>query len=184
MVGMCKKNIETKRLILRELTMEDLQGLHAILSDPEWMQHYPAPFSLEKTTGWISWNIENYAMYGFGLWAVMLKGTDAPLTLIGDCGITMQKIDGSMEPEIGYHIHKEFACNGYATEAARACRNYAFDTLQLPAIYSYMNENNLASQKVAQKNGMRLVKKIEETHQATVIYRITKEEHERLHTDI
>ena len=52
--------IETKRLILREYTPDDFESLYEILSDPETMQHYPAPFDEERTKGWISWNLENY----------------------------------------------------------------------------------------------------------------------------
>ena len=65
--------IETERLILREYTLEDFDALYEILSDKETMAHYPKPFDEEKVRSWIRWNIENYAKYGFGLWAVVLK---------------------------------------------------------------------------------------------------------------
>ena len=79
--------IETQRLVLRELTMSDLDDLHRILSNPESMKHYPEPFAREKSIRWIDWNLDNYAKYGFGLWAVILKKENR---FIGDCGITMQ----------------------------------------------------------------------------------------------
>lgn len=97
--------IETPRLLLRPYTMADFDALHEILSDPETMAHYPAPFTAERTRNWISWNLDNYQKYGFGLLAVTLKATGE---FIGDCGITLQNIDGEMLPEIGYHIHKRF----------------------------------------------------------------------------
>ena len=115
--------IETKRLLLREYTRDDLDALYEIMSDAETMQHYPAPFDEARTGRWIEWNLENYAKYGFGLWAVVLKETGE---FIGDCGITMQDIDGEMLPEIGYHIHKKYWRRGYAKEAARAVRDWAF----------------------------------------------------------
>ena len=59
--------IETPRLLLREYTPEDFTALYEILSDPETMEHYPAPFTPEKTKHWIEWNLENYQRYGFGL---------------------------------------------------------------------------------------------------------------------
>ena len=96
--------LETKRLILRELTREDFDPLYRILSDPETMRHYPAPFSPEKVQRWIDWNLDNYRAYGFGLWAVILKETGA---FLGDCGITMQRIHGKLLPEIGYHIRRD-----------------------------------------------------------------------------
>ena len=67
--------IETERLLLREYTIEDYDSLYEIMSDAETMQHYPAPFDEARTRRWIEWNLENYAQYGFGLWAVVLKET-------------------------------------------------------------------------------------------------------------
>ena len=109
--------IETERLLLREYTIEDYDSLYEIMSDAETMQHYPAPFDEARTRRWIEWNLENYAQYGFGLWAVVLKETGE---FIGDCGLTLQNIDGEMLPEIGYHIHKKYWRRGFAKEASRA----------------------------------------------------------------
>lgn len=97
--------LETERLILREYVADDFDAIFEILSDPETMQHYPSPFDEDKTRNWINWNLDNYKKYGFGLWAVVLKETRE---FIGDCGITIQNIDGEMLPEIGYHIHKKY----------------------------------------------------------------------------
>ena len=167
--------IETKRLILRELTMNDLEDLNAILSDPESMSHYPQPFTYEKSKKWIEWNLDNYRTYGFGLWAVILKDDQR---FIGDCGITMQNIDGEMLPEIGYHINKRYTNRGYATEAAQACKDYAFEALRLPVIYSYMKYTNVASQRVAEKNDMSFIKSIEDDkNKLTKVYAITLTEY-------
>ena len=127
--------LETKRLRLRQLRPEDFDAWHAILSDPETMAHYPAPFSEEKTHRWIDWNLDNYRKYGFGLWAVELKDTGE---FIGDCGITMQNIHGQMLPEVGYHIRRDQQRKGYASEAAAACIRAGFEQFDFPAIYSYM----------------------------------------------
>ena len=168
--------IETNRLILRKLTLDDLTELHDILSDPETMKHYPKPFDLDKSISWIEWNVENYIKYGFGLWAVVLKESNQ---FIGDCGITMQNIKGDIVPEIGYHINKRNANMGYATEAAQACVKYAFETLKFNKIYSYMKYTNIPSQRVAEKNGMKFVEEIEdEKNEKTRIYAITLEEYQ------
>ena len=102
--------IETERLKLREYTFDDFDSLYEILSDEETMEHYPEPFDKEIVSGWIQWNIDNYAKYGFGLWAVVLKKTGE---MIGDCGITIQNIDKELLPEIGYHIHKGTSKNHF-----------------------------------------------------------------------
>ena len=113
--------------------MDDFDALYEIMSDAETMQHYPAPFDEARTGRWIEWNLENYARYGFGLWAVVLKETGE---FIGDCGITIQNIDGEKLPEIGYHIHKKFWRHGYAKEAAKAVRDWAFENTDYPSIYN------------------------------------------------
>lgn len=69
------KILETERLYLRKYKIEDFNALYEIFSDSETMKHYPSVFDEEKTRNWISWNLENYEKYGFGLWAVVLKDT-------------------------------------------------------------------------------------------------------------
>ena len=168
--------METKRLILRELTMEDYDSLHEILSDPQTMQHYPEPFREEETRRWIIRNIERYAELGFGLWAVVLKETGE---LIGDCGITMQSIHGQMLPEIGYHIHKKYRRQGYASEAAKACKDFIFARTSFSSVYSYMKYTNEASYGVALKNGMTFIEEYDDPiNIRTRVYAITKEEWE------
>ena len=134
--------IETNRLILREYTLDDFDNLYEIVSDPETMRHYPKPFDEERTRGWIEWNLENYKNYGFGLWAVTVKETGE---FIGDCGISIQNIDGELLPEIGYHIHKKYWRRGFGSEAARAVRDWAFENTDYNCIYSYMKYTNVGS---------------------------------------
>lgn len=147
--------IETDRLILREYQTKDFDALYAILSDPETMQHYPAPFDAERVRGWITWNQENYRAYGFGLWAAVLKETGV---FIGDCGITIQNIHGELLPEIGYHIAKQFWRQGYAKEAALAVRDWFFRNTAYDALYAYMKYTNAASYRTAMAIGMKKVK--------------------------
>ncbi|MFV0394718.1 MAG: GNAT family N-acetyltransferase; N-acetyltransferase, partial [Coprobacillaceae bacterium] len=92
---------------------------------------------------------------------------------IGDCGITLQHIDGKLEPEIGYHIHYDYTNKGYASEAAIACKEYAFTILKLKQIYSYMKYTNISSQRVAEKCGMKLLKEVkDDINEVTKIYTI------------
>ncbi len=163
--------IQTERLTLREMTEEDFGSLFQIFSDQETMRHYPKPFDEEKVRDWIAWNRENYRVFGFGLWAVTLKETGE---LIGDCGITMQNIGGRMKPEIGYHIRKD---QGYAKEAARACRDWAFENTSFNMLFSYMKYTNVGSYSTALANGMCLIEEFEdEVNTITKVYQITREE--------
>ena len=166
--------IETERLLLREYTLDDFDALYEIVSDPETMAHYPAPFNEERTRRWIEWNLENYAQYGFGLWAVILKETEE---FIGDCGLTLQNIDGEMLPEIGYHIHKKYWRRGFAKEAARAVRDWTFLNTEYNILYSYMKYTNEGSWRTALANGMKKVKEYPDPKNTiSYAFAITREE--------
>ena len=146
----CKKVPNAER---RLSLYQSFDALYEIVSDPETMQHYPAPFDEERTRGWITWNLENYEKYGFGLWAVILKETNR---MIGQCGLTMQKWKENELLEIGYLFEREYWHKGYATEAAVACKKYAFDILNVEEVCSIIRDTNIASQNVALRNGMKI----------------------------
>nr|WP_315024971.1 GNAT family N-acetyltransferase [uncultured Aminipila sp.] len=165
---------ETERLILREYTMDDFDALYEIFSDEVTMEYYPKPFDRNKVRDWIKWNIENYEIFGFGLWAVVLKETGE---MIGDCGITMQTIGGKIKPEIGYHIHKKYWNKGLGNEAARKCRDYIFENTPFNIIYSCMKYSNVGSYSVAIKNGMQKVDESEDDKNTiTKVYAISRNE--------
>ena len=170
--------IETERLLLREYTMDDFAALYEIISDPETMKHYPAPYDEKGTMRWLTWSLDNYEKYGFGLWAAIRKDTG---DFIGDCGLTLQNIDGETLPEIGYHIHKKYWRQGFAKEAALAVRDWAFQHTQYDALYSYMNHTNVASYSTAQSIGMKRVKEFTDAKNKTYFaYAITREEWNKL----
>jgi RimJ/RimL family protein N-acetyltransferase len=121
------------------------------------MRFYPAPFDRNGVEGWIARNQKRYAEEGHGLWAMVLK-TDSQL--VGDCGLTLQDVDGARELEIGYHVRRDFWRQGLATEAARACRDYGFARLPAERLISLIRLENLASRHVAEKNGMTVWKEV------------------------
>ena len=170
-----KRVLETERLYLRNMNMDDYEALHAVLADPEIMQHYPYSFDETRVKDWIRRNMNRYEKDGFGLWAVCLKENDE---MIGDCGLTLQNIDGKMLPEIGYHIRRDCQRKGYAKEAAAAVRDWAFENTDYPALYSYCKYTNEPSYKTAEAIGMHFEKEYpdeanEITH-VSVIYRNNK----------
>lgn len=166
--------LETERLVLREYTMEDFGALYAILSDPETMQHYPKPYDEEGTERWINWNLKNYREYSFGLWAMELKDTGE---FIGDCGITIQPIDGEQLPEIGYHIHRAYWRQGYGKEAAKAVRDWAFIHTDYNCLYSYMKYTNVSSYSTAAAAGLKKIKEYPDPEDEILyVYAITREE--------
>ena len=170
--------LETERLILREYTAEDFGALYAIVGDAETMKHFPKPYDERGTKYWISWSEDHYKNHGFGFWAVILKETGE---LVGNCGLTMQNIDGEQLPEVGYHINKAYWRQGIAKEAAAAVRDWAFRNTSYPAVYSYMTKENEASVKTAASMGMKKTGEYTDDHYGDMlVYRITREEWEEL----
>lgn len=170
--------LSTERLFLREMTEADFDALYAVLADSDIMQHYPYTFDAARVKNWIVRNQDRYRTFGFGLWALCLRETGE---MIGDCGLTMQMIHGTIRPEIGYHIRADHQRCGYAREAATAVRDWAFSTLPFGEIYSYMKCTNESSARAAQSWGCRFVEEFEdEVNERTHVYRIDRETWERI----
>ena len=154
--------LETERLRLREMTAADLPALRAILQDPVAMTAYEGAFDEAMVRDWLDRQLERYRNDGFGLWAVELRssssggpdgaGDGAPV--IGQCGITRQRIDGDDVLEVGYLFNRAHWHHGYATEAAAACRDHAFTVLGADRVYAQVRDTNLASMNVAIRLGM------------------------------
>lgn len=169
-----KRMIETERLILRELREEDFEALFSVLADSDIMRHYPYTFDEKRVRNWIAKNRARYGVWGFGLWAVVWRETGE---MIGDCGLTVQEIDGAFCPEIGYHIAARFQRRGIASEAARAVRDWAFEKTPFQELFSYMKADNLPSRAVARKNGMRLVREFTDAEgEKTCVFSIRRED--------
>ena len=142
--------IETERLFLREMTDDDFEALRRVLGNRDIMRHYPYAFDDARVRNWIARNRERYSIFGFGLWAVCRKDTGE---MIGDCGLTMQIIDGQIRPEIGYHIRADHQRRGFAKEAACAVRDWTFVNTPFRAVYSYMKAENIPSIRTAMAYG-------------------------------
>ncbi len=143
--------LETERLYLREMTQSDYPSLCKILQDEQAMYAYEGAFSDAEVQEWLDRQISRYRKWGFGLWAVVLKETGE---MIGQCGLTMQPWKDREVLEIGYLFQRAFWHRGYATEAAKACREYAFQKLNAEEVCSIIRDTNTASQRVAARNGM------------------------------
>lgn len=145
--------LETERLLLRELTPGDFENLCTILKDAAVMYAYEHAFSDAEVQAWLKRQLERYRRDGFGLWGVIRKADGA---FIGQCGLTMQDVGGAAPVvEVGYLFRKSAWHQGYATEAAIACREYAFGR-GIDAVYSIIRDTNAASRQVALRTGMAL----------------------------
>ncbi len=142
--------LETARLRLRPLTLEDETALAAVIGDAETMRWYPRPFSDEEVRAWIERQRNRY-LSGTGLLGLVEKATGR---LIGDCGPVWQEVEGRAELEIGWHVNRERWNQGFATEAALKVIEYAFAELGVEYVISMIRPENAASRRVAEKNGM------------------------------
>jgi RimJ/RimL family protein N-acetyltransferase len=159
--------LTTQRLILREMSNADLDDFTALLGDEYVMRYYPRPKTRSEARGWIDWNQRLYRDHGFGLWAVILRSTGE---FVGDCGLTLQRVDDAEEIEVGYHVRASLQGNGYATEAASAARDFARDRLDLHRLIAIINPANQPSQGVARKIGLKPEKHSTVHGQECVIY--------------
>ena len=110
-----------------------------------------AIFDRGQMERWLQRNIEHQEEHGYGLFSVILKPQGQ---LIGDCGLEHMGIEGDLAFELGYDFRSDYWNQGFATEAATAVRDYAFDVLQLPRLISLIRVGNSASRRVSEKIGM------------------------------
>ncbi len=143
--------LETERLYLREINQADFNSLCEILQDEDTMYAYEGAFNDTEVQECLDRQISRYQNWGFGLWAVILKETDK---MIGQCGLTIQPWKEKEVLEIGYLFNRLYWHKGYATEAAKACKKYAFEILKADEVCSIIRNTNIASQNVAIRNGM------------------------------
>lgn len=143
--------LQTQRLLLRQLTLDDLPALKAIMQDTDVMYAYNGAFTDAEVQDWLDRQLARYRQYGYGLWAVVLRETGE---VIGQCGLSMQPWKDTQVLEIGYLFAKRAWHKGYASEAAIACKQYAFDKLGADEVCSIIRDTNAASQGVAMRNGM------------------------------
>lgn len=147
--------LETARLLLRPMQSADFDGLFCIFTDPKVMAMFDsAPFNRQQMAGWLQRNLDHQAEHGYGLYSVILKANG---TLIGDCGLEVMEDGGMLTAELGYDFRSDYWNQGFATEAAAAVRDYAFNVLNLPQLISLIRVGNGASQRVAAKIGMQRI---------------------------
>ena len=145
--------ITTSRLKLRQWIQGDFADFVQLNTDPEVMQFYPDTLNVEESIAMASSFAAIISKQGWGFWAVELLDKKE---FIGFVGLNEPAYDLPVTPcvEIGWRLARKFWGNGFATEAANASLAYAFNTLQLPQVYSFTSKVNKRSQAVMQRLGM------------------------------
>jgi len=145
------KVLETKRLILRQLEVDDAPFILRLVNEPSWLQYIgdKGVGSLEDAKNYIlSGPVDMYQRKGFGLWLVELKTNGEP---IGICGlIKRETLD---DVDIGFALLPEFWKHGYAFEAADATMQFATGKLNLTRVVAITSQDNEASGKLLERLG-------------------------------
>jgi len=152
--------LETRRLVLRELSLADAPEMCKLNADRLMMRDMVSPEdnSVEAERSRLSRYIaQAYHTDGFGIWATVLRETDE---IIGRCGLRPQRIEAVAEIEITYQIASTWWGHGVATEAALAIRDYAFVSLGICRLIALIAPDNIASRRVAEKIGMHLERNV------------------------
>jgi len=165
--------LETERLILRSFREEDVDAMAQLFTNPDFMRFSLGVFTerkqtvafIEKVIGWDRAGIPSQ-------FAAVPKVEDA---VVGYCGF-YHHAELPEEVEIGYRLHPDYWNRGLITEAARAVRDHAFADLKLPRVISLIHVENIASRRVAEKNGMKVEKEIMFRGFPTLVHAISREE--------
>lgn len=165
-----KPILQTPRLILRELTIEDAENFYELNLNPKVVQFTgDVPFQSVSEAEEFLRNYNPYQEYGYGRWAVIEKESGE---FIGWCGLKLEE----KETDIGFRFFEQYWNIGFATESAKACLEYGFNELDLEEIVGRAMKENLASIRVLEKIGLRYVGEMDCALHPGVLYRIRKDE--------
>ena len=146
--------LQTERLVLRPLSMDDLDALHRTSNEPSVRRYLwdDEPVPVETIRDLIAQSAHMFSEEGIGLFGVRMRGRE---DLLGFCGFV--RLEGMEEPELGYELTRKAWGRGLATEASRACLRHAFEEAGLERAIAGADAPNRASLRVIEKLGMRPV---------------------------
>jgi [ribosomal protein S5]-alanine N-acetyltransferase len=167
--------LETERLRLRRLTVDDAATLHRIHHEPGVWTYYTGtpPATAADERAQIESHLARQQHPEFGFRAVVLRQTGE---MVGLCGLLSQVVDGQVEAEIAYMLSPRFWGRGLASEAARAVRDRAFQSLRCSHLISLIHPENLPSKRVALAVGMAHIKDTLFRGLPVEVYRVARPE--------
>ena len=145
--------LQTAHLLLRHWVEDDRAPFAAMNRDPVVMEHLPAPLTPAESDALVERAEHGLRNQSFGLWALEAVGTGQ---FLGFTGLAVPSFEAHFTPavEMGWRLRREAWGRGFAQEAARRVRDYAFGEVGLEAIVSFTARTNLRSQRVMQRIGM------------------------------
>jgi [ribosomal protein S5]-alanine N-acetyltransferase len=162
----------TERLELRPMRAEDATPLLAVFTDPAVMAAFGrGPFTEAEMEAWVARNLQHQDRHGYGLFTIVRRDDGL---VIGDTGLEWTELDGEDVAELGYDLRSDAWGHGYATEAAAAVRDHAFERLGLPRLVSFVRASNERSARVAERLGMRRLREIDGGGTLYLVYGIDR----------
>ena len=144
--------VVTERLILRPFDSDDLDAVHAYVSDPEVMTYMGGTQTREWVRGFLKWHDNYRAEHGYGLWAMVERASG---DVVGDAGVMALGGSSSIAGHrLRYMVNRAYWGRGYATEAAHASLDFAFRELGVEEVKAITHPDHQASQHVLEKIGM------------------------------
>ncbi len=137
------------------MTDADLDEMTTLLGSTDPVRPQRRRRTRADAERWIAWNQQTHAELGHGLWVVETHDG----RFVGDCGLTIQDVEGEPFVEVGYHVHLTLRRQGFATEAAAAVRDTARE-IGVAHLVAIIRPENLPSRHVAQKIGLRLERQV------------------------
>ncbi|WP_136666500.1 GNAT family N-acetyltransferase [Flavobacterium sp. H122] len=150
--------LETERLILRPIEMNDAESLFLLESNPnvhKYLGNHPVK-SLEESTAYIVSLQNQYKNNGIGRFAVILKESGEFIGWSGIKFITEEENKHINFYEIGYRLREEYWGKGFAYEAAKAWYDYAINELKVDTLYASAHIDNAGSRRILEKIGLKL----------------------------
>lgn len=146
--------LETSRLRLRPLTIEDAGALKNVLGDPKVMYAWESPFTEAEILEWIQKNIMRYDRDGAGYMAAELKSDGS---LVGVMGPLIESIDGRDYMGVAYILGAPYWGMGYAYEAVSKIIERIFTEAHLEMVVADIRPENLPSKSLAERLGMKVI---------------------------
>ncbi|MCD0455068.1 GNAT family N-acetyltransferase [Chryseobacterium sp. LC2016-27] len=173
-------NQQTERLHFRILEQSDFENWLKLFEDEQTarmlgMDNFKTP--KERCEKWFEWTFHRYENNLGGQNVLISKENNQ---LVGQCGLLVREVENEFELEIAYSILPEFRGKGFAIEAAKKCRDFAFENKFHERLISIINPENENSKNVALKNVMSFKKQIDYSGKKIDLFQITKQDWENL----
>ncbi|WP_103070378.1 GNAT family N-acetyltransferase [Aquimarina sediminis] len=169
----------SKRLILGRTKSEDVDEFYKIYADPKTNKFNPNGPLTDKhiASQIIQKSIEHWEKHKFGMWTIRTK--ENPDKIIGFGGLSYRKYEDTLKLNLGYRFNKEYWGNGYATELATYAVHHGLITLGKKEVFALVRPNHIASIKILEKSGMKLIGKLDDVPGAekSLIYTIQQPEY-------